>query len=62
MWGPAGVGKSALAQTCAEQVKEMGNLGAAFFLSINERKDHRPFFVTLAYQLSTVLSDLPPAP
>jgi hypothetical protein len=57
MWGPAGVGKSALAQTCAEQVEEMGNLGAAFFFSINGRKDHRPFFVTLAYQLSTVLPD-----
>jgi hypothetical protein len=57
MWGPAGVGKSALAQTCAEKVKEMGYLGAAFFFSINGRTDHRPFFVTLAYQLSTVLPD-----
>jgi hypothetical protein len=57
MWGPAGVGKSALAQTCAEKVKEVGNLGTAFFFSIKERKDHRPFFVTLAYQLSTVLPD-----
>jgi hypothetical protein len=57
MWGPAGVGKSALAQTCAEKVKEMGNLGAAFFFSINGRNNHRSFFVTLAYQLSTVLSD-----
>jgi hypothetical protein len=57
MWGPAGVGKSALAQTCAEKVKEEGALGAAFFFSINGRRDHRPFFVTLAYQLSTVLPD-----
>jgi hypothetical protein len=57
MWGPAGVGKSALAQSCAEKVKEKGYLGAAFFFSINGRKDHRPFFVTLAYQLSTVLPD-----
>jgi hypothetical protein len=37
MWGPAGVGKSALAQTCAEKAKEMGYLGAAFFFSINGR-------------------------
>jgi hypothetical protein len=57
MSGPAGVGESALAQTCAEKVKEMGYLGVAFFFSINGRKDHRQFFVTLAYQLSTVLSD-----
>jgi hypothetical protein len=57
MWGPAGVGKSALAQTCAEKVKEMGYLGAAFFFSINGRTDHWPFVVTLAYQLSTVLPD-----
>jgi hypothetical protein len=55
MWGPAGVGKSALAQTCAEKVQELDQLGAAFFFSINGRTDHRPFFVTLAYQLSTVL-------
>jgi hypothetical protein len=57
MWGPAGVGKSAVAQSCAEKVKEAGHLGAAFFFSINGRQDHRPFVVTLAYQLSTVLPD-----
>jgi hypothetical protein len=57
MWGPVGVGKSALAQTCTEKVKEEGALGAAFFFSINGRTDHRQFFVTLAYQLSTVLPD-----
>jgi hypothetical protein len=57
MWGPAGVGKSAIAQTCAERVQELGHLGAAFFFSINGRTDHRRFFVTLAYQLSTVLPD-----
>jgi hypothetical protein len=57
MWGPAGVGKSALAQTCAEKVKKVEYLGAAFFFSINGCTDHKPFFVTLAYQLSTVLPD-----
>jgi hypothetical protein len=57
MWGPAGIGKSALAQTCAERVREMGYLSATFFLSINGCTDHWPLFVTLAYQLLTVLSD-----
>jgi hypothetical protein len=55
MWGPAGVGKSAIAQTCAERVQELGHLGAAFFFSINGRFEHKHFFITLAYQLSTVL-------
>jgi len=32
MRGPAGVGKSAIAQTCAEKLKDTGHLGAAFFL------------------------------
>jgi hypothetical protein len=57
MSGPAGVGKSALAQTCAENVKHAGLLGAAFFFSINGHDDHTRFFTTLAYQLSTVLPD-----
>jgi hypothetical protein len=58
MWGPGGVGKSAITQTCAERVQEpVGHLGAAFFFSINGCTDNRPFFLTLAYQLSTVLPD-----
>jgi hypothetical protein len=57
MRGPAGVGKSAIAQTCAEKVKDAGLLGAAFFFSINGRDDSRWFFNTLAYQLSTELAD-----
>ncbi|KXN80736.1 hypothetical protein AN958_08105 [Leucoagaricus sp. SymC.cos] len=57
MKGPAGVGKSAIAQTCAERVKDVGQLGAAFFFSINGRNDHRRFFPSLAYQLSTILPD-----
>ncbi|KXN81186.1 hypothetical protein AN958_05875 [Leucoagaricus sp. SymC.cos] len=58
MRGPAGVGKSAIAQTCAEGLKESGHLGAAFFFSINGRNDPRRFFPTLAYQLSTLFPDL----
>ncbi|KXN81187.1 hypothetical protein AN958_05876 [Leucoagaricus sp. SymC.cos] len=57
MRGPAGVGKSAIAQTCAERVKESGQLGAAFFFSINGHNDPRRFFPTLAYQLSTVFPE-----
>ncbi|KXN85617.1 hypothetical protein AN958_11079 [Leucoagaricus sp. SymC.cos] len=58
MRGPAGVGKSAIAQTCAEGLKESGHLGAAFFFSINGRNNPRRFFPTLAYQLSTLFPDL----
>ncbi|KAF5357164.1 hypothetical protein D9756_006438 [Leucocoprinus leucothites] len=58
MKGPAAVGKSAIAQTCAEHLKISGNLAAAFFFSVNgRRKDHTRFFPTLAYQLSTILPD-----
>ncbi|KAF5356740.1 hypothetical protein D9756_006400 [Leucocoprinus leucothites] len=56
MKGPAGVGKSAIAQTCAKAMKDSGHLGAAFFFSVNgRRKDHTRFFPTLAYQLATTL-------
>ncbi|KAF5359360.1 hypothetical protein D9756_003594 [Leucocoprinus leucothites] len=58
MKGPAAVGKSAVAQTCAEGLKESGHLAAAFFFSVNgRRRDHTRFFPTLAYQLSTTLPD-----
>lgn len=55
MRGPAGVGRSAVAQTCAEIVKEAGKLGATFFFSaLNRRDDPKRFFTTLAYQISTI--------
>ncbi|KAJ3565696.1 hypothetical protein NP233_g7468 [Leucocoprinus birnbaumii] len=58
MKGPAGVGKSSIAQTSAMKVQEVGCLGAAFFFSINGRRnDHNRFFPSLAHQLSTVLLD-----
>ncbi|KAF5356894.1 hypothetical protein D9756_006425 [Leucocoprinus leucothites] len=58
MKGPAAVGKSAIAQTCADGLQESGHLAAAFFFSVNgRRKDHIRFFPTLAYQLSTTLPD-----
>ncbi|KXN84281.1 hypothetical protein AN958_12787 [Leucoagaricus sp. SymC.cos] len=55
MWlsGPAGVIKSAVAQTVAETFKEDGLLGAAFFFSRpNRREDPDTLIPTLAYQLA----------
>lgn len=50
--GPAGVGKSAIAQTCAEKLRE--TLGAAFFFSRpNSRNDANRLFTSIAYQLAT---------
>ena len=57
MWGPAGVGKSAIAQTCAEKLKETGHLGAAFFFTVNKHSNPSHLFTTIAYQLATMLPD-----
>lgn len=51
--GPAGVGKSAVAQTTAEYCQGAGRLGAAFFFSReNERDDHLRVIPTLAHRLA----------
>ncbi len=51
MQGPAGVGKSTLAQSCAEKVGDQ--LGAAFFFSRpNKRNISTRLFPSLAYQLA----------
>ena len=62
MRGPAGVGKSAIAQTCAEKLKESGHLGAAFFFTVNKhsnplRSNPLCLFTSIAYQLTTALPD-----
>jgi len=57
MKGPAGVGKSAIAQTCAERPEETGHLGATFFFAVNKHPDPSCLFTTIAYQLSTTLPD-----
>lgn len=50
--GPAGAGKSALAQTCAERIGD--RLGTSFFFSrSNERTDPNTFVPTIVYQLAT---------
>ncbi|KAF9447050.1 hypothetical protein P691DRAFT_803013 [Macrolepiota fuliginosa MF-IS2] len=55
--GPAGVGKSAVAQTCSEHLAERDKLGAALFFSRsvgpNKRDDPHRLFPSLAYQIAT---------
>lgn len=52
--GPAGVGKTAIAQTLCQHLKALGRLGGSFFLSrrITGRSDPHTLFPTLAYQLA----------
>jgi hypothetical protein len=53
LYGPAGAGKSAIAQTIAELLEEAGLFAAAFFFSRNAagRDDKTPLVATLVYQL-----------
>ncbi|KAJ3576878.1 hypothetical protein NP233_g109 [Leucocoprinus birnbaumii] len=54
LYGSAGCGKSAVAQTFADRCLEMGRLGASFFFSRpNNRNDPKTVVPTLAYQLAT---------
>lgn len=54
MRGPAGVGKSAIAQTCAEDIEASGRLAATFFFyRPNGWNDPDKFIPTIAYQLTT---------
>ena len=57
MRGPAGVGKSAIAQTCAEKPSETGHLGAAFFFTVDKHSNPSRLFTTIAYQLAITLPD-----
>ena len=52
--GPAGTGKSTIAQTFSEMVANTGILGASFFCSRDylDRSDLKNIFPTLAYQLA----------
>ena len=53
LYGPAGAGKSAIAQTIAELLEKLGLLAAAFFFSRNAagRNDKTRLVATLVYQL-----------
>ncbi|KAF9444171.1 hypothetical protein P691DRAFT_763626 [Macrolepiota fuliginosa MF-IS2] len=56
MHGPAGVGKSAVAQSCADFLAARERLGAAVFLSRpNERNDPDRFFTSISYQIAVRL-------
>ena len=58
MWGPAGVGKSAIAKSCAEKTAEKGRLGASFFFSRTQHVDDpKRFFITIAHQLIQKVDD-----
>ena len=51
------MGKSSIAQTCAEQLKNTGRLGAAFFFTVNQHNNPGRLFTTIAYELTTALPD-----
>ncbi|KAJ7918026.1 hypothetical protein B0H13DRAFT_1710088 [Mycena leptocephala] len=58
--GPAGAGKSAIAQTLCQELEEEGRLGASFFFKRGHpsRGNAKRLFATIAYQLALVLPDL----
>ena len=53
VYGPAGAGKSAIAQTIAEMCEEEMILLASFFFSRNDpsRSNVKPLIATIAYQI-----------
>ena len=59
MYGPAGAGKSAIAQTIAEMCDEEMLLLASFFFSRNDpsRSTAKPLIATIAYQITLNLPD-----
>ena len=62
MWlfGPAGAGKSAIAQTIAEMCHRLGILMASFFWSRNaaDRNDATCLIASLAYQLIVTIPQM----
>ncbi|KAH9476239.1 hypothetical protein JR316_0011810 [Psilocybe cubensis] len=59
LYGPAGAGKSAIAQTIADMCYTEGLLVASFFFSRNSvnRKDETLLITTIAYQLSIAIPE-----
>ncbi|KAF5346057.1 hypothetical protein D9756_010801 [Leucocoprinus leucothites] len=55
MHGPFGIGKSAVAQSCAEALESMNKLTATLFFSRSNagRDDPRRVFTSIAYQIAT---------
>jgi len=60
IYGPAGTGKSAIAQTIAELLEELGLLAATFFFSRNAagRNDKTRLVPTLVYQLVKCIPEI----
>ncbi|KAF9058262.1 hypothetical protein BJ165DRAFT_1380276, partial [Panaeolus papilionaceus] len=63
LYGSAGAGKSAVAQTFAMELRAASNLAASFFFSrtahVNSHRGHEGCFVTtIAYQLAEVVPNL----
>ncbi|KAJ7918036.1 hypothetical protein B0H13DRAFT_1710105 [Mycena leptocephala] len=58
--GPAGAGKSAIAQSLCQKLEEEGRLGASFFFKRGHpsRGHAKRLFAMIAYQLALVLPDL----
>ncbi|KAF7369150.1 NACHT domain-containing protein [Mycena venus] len=58
--GPAGAGKSAIAQSLCQQLDAQGRLGASFFFKRkhSSRGNAKQLFPTLAYQLAILLPEL----
>ena len=62
LYGPAGAGKSAIAQTIAEMSAKLGLLIAGFFFSraSNSRNNERRFMASIAYQLALSIPETRP--
>ena len=62
LYGPAGVGKSAIAQTVAETLANLGQLGASYFFSrlVVGRNTSKHVFKDVAYQLAHSVDGLAP--
>ncbi|KAF8185995.1 hypothetical protein BJ912DRAFT_475324 [Pholiota molesta] len=60
MYGPAGAGKTAIAQSIAEECERQGLLAASFFFgrTVAGRNDASRFVATIAYQLSLSVPEL----
>jgi len=62
LYGPAGAGKSAIAQTIAERCQDEKRLAASFFFSRGaaRRRTEKNFVITIAYQLALSIPEAKP--
>ena len=58
MWGPAGVGKSAIAKSYAKKTAKQRRISTSFFFSCTQHVDDpKRFFTTIAHQLVQKVDD-----